>query len=158
MSSCKERYSQHNCKANRATKLPEVLFGLICLGDTLEVHAEVAGEEGEWKENNSNAGKEKNCLVLVVGNNGKLILLNGSQLEQLRVGSEVTQMERTNVILTASKDFRRSISNSLAAVSLSFAILAAQFTRSIADSPPGKLMVSLDSLSAPLMSLSIFST
>jgi hypothetical protein len=82
MPECVQHTSSYNQKRDGPADFPEPPFVFI-VADSFEAHAKVTGEEREGKEYDGDDGEYKNGLVLAVSNDSQLVLLDGSDLEQL---------------------------------------------------------------------------
>ena len=84
-----QTHKQHDQKRHAAAHLPEMLLGEVCIDDVGQVHAVVGGEEGEWEEDDGDAGEDEDGAILGVGDDGELVLLDGAELEELEGGGLV---------------------------------------------------------------------
>jgi hypothetical protein len=79
---------QHDAKGRTSAHLPEVFLISSRTLYTLQIHAKVRSEEGEGKKDDGNGGEDEDGLVLRVSHDGELVLLDGSELEQLFRGCQ----------------------------------------------------------------------
>ena len=67
MPCCKDNCRSHNGYSQSAADSPEISLGLACVGDPLDVHSKVGGEEGQRKEDDGDDGEDVDCRVPRLG-------------------------------------------------------------------------------------------
>ena len=82
VSECVRHTAGDDQKCYRSAYFPKPPFVLID-ADAFEVHTKITRKEREGKEYDGNDSENKNGLVLAISDDSKLILLDGSDLEEL---------------------------------------------------------------------------
>lgn len=83
MAICAKRNKQNDEDCSRSTNLPKEGFSFVCINNACQIHSVVRRKERQRQEDDSYAGEDQNCLVLGVRDNGKFVLLDGTELKEL---------------------------------------------------------------------------
>lgn len=83
MAKCAKGNKQDDEDRSRSTNPPKEGFCFGCINDACQIHSVVRRKEGQRQEDDSYAGEDQNCLVLGVRDNGKFVLLDGTELKEL---------------------------------------------------------------------------
>lgn len=83
MAKCAKGNKQNDEDCSRSTNLPEKCFCFGSINNACQIHSVVRRKERQRQEDDSYAGEDQNCLILRVRDNGKFVLLDGTELKEL---------------------------------------------------------------------------
>ena len=94
-----ERNDSNHCHSNASTDLPEVRLAPVGGTNVDNIHAPVACQCPHGKEDDSHCCKYEDGSVLILGDDCKVVLLEGTKLVDLNIGKSVgAQGLRTRVV------------------------------------------------------------
>ena len=73
----------HNKDRDATANSPEIALRSVCIGNASEVHPEVRCEEGQGKKDDGHHGEDEDRFVVRLGDDGKFVLFDGAELEEL---------------------------------------------------------------------------
>lgn len=83
MAICAKGNKQNDEDCSRSANPPKKGFCFGCINNACQIHSVVGRKKGQRQEDDSYAGEDQNCLVLGVRDNGKFVLLDGTELKEL---------------------------------------------------------------------------